>query len=87
MDLKDPTLKPGDRLAIHLQNTSVLPPATNIATVVERFDLPSPRRFATWNRAAGAGFYAATLGPLPFGFGPLSSEEFVIYQWSAVPLR
>ena len=87
MDLKNPTLKPGDRLAIHLQNTSVLPPATNKATVIERFDLPSPRWLATWNRAAGAGFYAGTLGPLPFGFGRMPPEEFVIYQWSAVPLR
>ncbi len=83
MNLKDPTLKTSDPLAIHLQNTSVMPPATNQATVIDRFDLPSPRWLANWNRAAGAGFYAATLGPLPFSFGHVPPEEFVIFRWLA----
>jgi hypothetical protein len=37
------------------------------------------RFLATMNIPSGAGFYADVFGPLPFAFGNIASEEYLIY--------
>ncbi len=78
LDKRNPQARPGDYLVTPENNTNlsrvpleVFEPAGTIA--IER-----PFGFVTSNRDAGAGFYADTIGPLPFALSPAREERFVL---------
>ena len=79
LDLKHSILKPGDILAIPENNTALFPVNPDNATLRDKIIVPSPALLATWSGAVGAGFYAATPGPLPFAFGSVPPESVSVY--------
>ena len=85
MDVRSPQVKPGDIL---------IRPFDGIGNQENHIDLGSYRRVplievkkyvansfcATLSPCAGAGFYAANLGPLPFAIGDIKPEYFDVYR-------
>jgi hypothetical protein len=79
LDLKHSLLKPGDRLALPLDNTGLFALETETTTVLETNNTAGPDGLTTWNGELGAGFYASTRGPLPFAFGHVPAEKVIVY--------
>ncbi|HZL44249.1 MAG TPA: glycosyltransferase family 39 protein [Verrucomicrobiae bacterium] len=71
--------RPGDYLAIPLNNSNIAMPNTNFWHPSEILSLPGPRWLATTSKEVGAGFQASVWGPLPFGFGPVPPERVLVY--------
>jgi len=85
VNLSSPSIQPGDVLVVHLQNTGFVAPDVRQAIVEKTLAVAGPHWLSTWNRNVGAGFYSANLGPLPFAFGSVSPEQFVLYRWQTNP--
>jgi 4-amino-4-deoxy-L-arabinose transferase-like glycosyltransferase len=83
VDFKHPKQLPGDLLVLPMNNTDCSAPAPGIAMQREVISIPNPSRLTTWQRAAGAGFYASVVGPLPFGFGQAPAEGLYVYEVEA----
>jgi hypothetical protein len=80
--LKTPLLE-GDLVAVPIYNTNVMWLDAEVATEIDRFDIPTLPWLSVMNRAAGAGFYADAGGPLPFVFGSIPVEEYHIMRIDA----
>jgi 4-amino-4-deoxy-L-arabinose transferase-like glycosyltransferase len=80
-DLKKSRPAAGDKLALPLNNTSLEPPPPETASTAEVVIVHGPRWLTTWSGGAGAGFYAATRGPLPFALNHVPPEDVVIYDY------
>ncbi|HTV76414.1 MAG TPA: hypothetical protein VMD57_05385, partial [Candidatus Baltobacteraceae bacterium] len=78
-DVKHSKLQPGDHLAVPSNNTSLYAINPELLALQENLTVSGPNWLATWNTSAGAGFYAASLGPLPFAFGRIPPENVTIY--------
>jgi hypothetical protein len=76
LDLENPQLMPGDRLAVPQQG--VKPLAIPAHVISERRDLRFPvgGAFTTLSAVTGAGFYSHFIGPLPFRAGPVPDETY-----------
>jgi hypothetical protein len=85
LDFEHSILKPGDLLAVPAGNTSVMAPESSRATPLDVLTFSGLEPLATWNVNAGAGFYAAVYGPVPFVFGAIPPERVSIYAWKASP--
>jgi len=86
VDFKHARQLPGDFLVLPAHNTDTYRPSPEIVAHGETLNLPGPSLLTTWNAAAGAGFYASVVGPLPFGFGHVPSETVYVYELrAAVP--
>jgi hypothetical protein len=86
LDLANPALKAGDTLAVPLNNTTLRSPKIKLGNLTPAgvITAPKSRFLATMDQTAGAGFYAANLGPLPFAFGHVPPESVVVYApWPA----
>jgi hypothetical protein len=79
LDIKHSALKPGDTLVVPENNTSLFPVNSETATLRETIAVSGPRRLTTWSTPAGAGFFAAAEGPLPFAFGHVPPENVFVY--------
>ena len=79
LDFKRSDLKAGDLVVVPSNNTNVLPPSPKTAELLEVRKVDGPRWLTTWNQATGAGFYSATMGPLPFAFGRVPPESVSLY--------
>jgi hypothetical protein len=79
LDIKHSALKPGDILVVPGNNTSLFPVNSETATLRETIAVSGPRRLTTWSTPAGAGFFAAAEGPLPFAFGRVPPENVFVY--------
>ena len=79
LDIKHSALKPGDTLVVPENNTSLFPVNPETATLRETIAVSGPRRLTTWSTPAGAGFFAAAEGPLPFAFGNVPPENVFVY--------
>jgi 4-amino-4-deoxy-L-arabinose transferase-like glycosyltransferase len=80
-DTKRSQIKAGENLALPLNNTSLFPPNPAFADALATNTVAGPRGLTTWSGGAGAGFYAASRGPLPFAFGHVPPEKIIIYAW------
>ena len=78
MDSKHLRLKPGDTIALPMNNASFPLDMQNLV-LRETISIPGPRWFSTWNPQIGAGFYASTWGPLPFAAGRMQPEIVSVY--------
>jgi 4-amino-4-deoxy-L-arabinose transferase-like glycosyltransferase len=87
LDIKHSRPKAGENLALPLNNTSLFPPKPETASVGEVIVIPGPWLLTTWSGGAGAGFYAATRGPLPFAFNHVPPEDVVMYDCLPAPLK
>ncbi len=88
VDLGRDVLSPGDLLAVP-ENVSggggrALP--WDAVTVVEDLSVPSSSGLTLLSGHAGAGFYSSLWGPLPFVFGPVPPERYVVVRVGR-PLR
>ncbi len=78
LDVKHSRLRPGDTLALPMNNVA-FPLNMQNMVLQETFSGSGPRWFSTWNTPIGAGFYAASWGPLPFAAGRTRPEIVSVY--------
>ena len=71
-------LVPGDVIAIPAINTNFYGIPTEWYTLRKYLLLPSSGWIGTMNSSIGAGFYSDEFGPLPFAFGAMEPERFVL---------
>ncbi len=79
LDIRHSALKPGDILVVPENNTSLFPVNSETAILRETIAVSGPHWLTTWNTPAGAGFFAAAEGPLPFAFGRVPPENVSVY--------
>ena len=79
LDLKSSPLKPGATVLIPSNNTNLLPLKPERAELREIITAPGPSWLATLCQPAGAGFYSAIWGPLPFAVGRVPPESVSVY--------
>jgi 4-amino-4-deoxy-L-arabinose transferase-like glycosyltransferase len=85
MDFRHPAVHAGERIVKPdgITNPIELPPGT--VQQVGQLLLDGPTGLTTMAQAVGAGFYSDVWGPLPFAFGDVPRERYVIYE-AIVPL-
>ena len=82
------SLVPGDVVAIpRANNTNLYPIPPEWISFREVIDVPSTGWIATVNSRIGAGFYSDVSGPLPFAFGLVKPEQFIILDVRSAPRR
>ena len=75
------SLVPGDIFVIpRANNTNLYPVPQEWISLREVIELPSTGWIATVNNRIGAGFYSDVSGPLPFAFGLVKPEQFVVFD-------
>ena len=85
MDYDHPGLRPGDHVVVPANNTNLQPPDPQLSTVTDTFTAPVSGWMTTFNAWTGAGFYAASMGPLPFSFGAVPPEKVTVYFLKPLP--
>ena len=85
LDFKHSALKPGDGLAVPSNNTNLLPPDPKRTDLLGNLTVSGPHWLTTCSPAVGAGFYASTMGPLPFAFGRVPPESVSLYVLGPPP--
>ncbi len=78
LDFLRSRLAPGDRIAIPSNNTNVVVPQGEALGQLEILELPVLPFLATLSPDLGAGFYLDVWGPLPFAFGRVPRERYVV---------
>lgn len=78
-DLYRSVIKPGDIIALPVNNTALLPPGSAATARREFIYARGPRFLATMNASVDAGFYSSVRGTLPFALGDVSPETVYIY--------
>jgi hypothetical protein len=61
-------------------NTNVFAMPRSVARLVDRSTFPVSTWLTTMTFSLGAGFYSSGWGPLPFAFGPVEPEVYLIYE-------
>ena len=84
LDLKNPGLRPGDKMAVPYANTDAKAMEPETTALLEIFTAGEPGWLSVWDQKTGAGFYAASAGPLPFAFGLTTPEHTAVYQLKPV---
>ena len=79
MDYEHPGLRPGDHVVVPANNTNLQPPDPQLSDLTDTFTVPVSSPLSTFNTWTGAGFYAASMGPLPFTFGSVPAEIVRVY--------
>jgi hypothetical protein len=80
LDWRRSRLAPGDRVAIPVDNANVVALPADAVVHREIRDLPVLPFLATLNPRVGAGFYAEEWGPLPFAFGRIPPDRYVLLE-------
>jgi 4-amino-4-deoxy-L-arabinose transferase-like glycosyltransferase len=78
-DLRNSPFHAGDVLIIPENTTNSFgPPPGFVLAEVRMVELPLAGGIATMSEPAGAGFYASVWGPLPFAFGRVPPERYLV---------
>jgi hypothetical protein len=80
LDLENPQAQPGDFIAIPTNNINLRPIPPQAIASVDSFALPLRTGASTICSQLGAGFYSFYWGPLPYAFGPIPAERYVIVR-------
>lgn len=82
-------IQTGDLLVIPFNNPGADVPQATFGQMLNRLLVPGASWVATMSHEVGAGFYSSVWGPLPFAFGRIPPEEFIILQFPkpAPPVR
>jgi len=75
-----PQLESGDIVIIPVNNTNAAYLSEDSVAFNKSLMFTKGRFLATMNIPSGAGFYTNILGPLPFAFGNVAGEEYLIYS-------
>jgi 4-amino-4-deoxy-L-arabinose transferase-like glycosyltransferase len=78
LDRANPQLAANQLLVVPTGNSYLFDvPGTDIAL---QYEPEAPKWLATMNGGAGAGFYSDGWGPMPFVFGPIPSQTYLVYR-------
>jgi Dolichyl-phosphate-mannose-protein mannosyltransferase len=80
VDVEHPKLKAGDILALPLNNSILRSPDPKFSSLQDAVAMPVGSWLTTSSLTRGAGFYAATIGPLPFAFCDVPPEYVCIFK-------
>jgi len=72
----------GDIVVAPANSPRIIPPDPGLFKRLEDIEMPSFPGLATMRRPSGAGFYADVLGPLPFAFGLIPPERYLVWRFS-----
>jgi hypothetical protein len=79
VDGRDFRIRPGDHVVIPENNAQFAGLPQNLTFRKENIlELPNPSLATTISWRVGAGFYSSYWGPLPFTFGPVPPERYVL---------
>jgi len=78
LDVRHTLLQRGDIIATPENNTNFSPLGADLVVLREVILSSGPRWLATMKGEVGAGFYAASRGPLPFAFGWVPPDRVVV---------
>lgn len=85
-DLQTSLFRTGDVVVIPENTTNSFgPPAGFTLGSIRLISFALPGRVATMSQPLGAGFYASVWGPLPFSFGPVPPERYLIARLVPAP--
>ena len=73
--------KRGDIITVPTRNTNVSRIPRKYVINEDSIQVPSSKYVATTDLDLGAGFYADVFGPLPFAFGFVKPDKFLIYDF------
>jgi len=87
VDVTNFQFKPGDIFVVAENNADVIPIKTEFIAGGQgtEIELDGPKGATTANSKMGAGFYSAHWGPLPFVFGPIPPEHYLVYALTNPP--
>lgn len=86
VDAQDFQIRPGDRVVIPDNNTEIAGLPRDMFFQQEAgLQFANPSLATTICSQLGAGFYSSYWGPLPFTFGPVPPEQYVLVR--AIPVR
>ena len=78
LDMNRTVLKRGDIIATPENSTNFSPLGPDLVVLHEILTVPGPQWVAAMRGEVGAGFYAASRGPLPFAFGSVPPERIIV---------
>src|SRR5262249_54556590 len=78
-DIRNSPFRSGDVVIIPENTTNSFGPPPNFLLSDEKIiNFELDQRFATMSQPLGAGFYASVWGPLPFSFGTVPPERYLV---------
>jgi len=86
VDIPSMLIAPNDILIIPLNNTSTRFIRARELHFIKKIEKKSLLWISTMNVRSGAGFYSSLTGPLPFVFGNIHPEEYLVYTTNC-PIR
>jgi hypothetical protein len=80
LDKNDQRFSPDDAIVVPLGNSYLFPlPEDRVAFWFKR-QFQTSKWLATMSGSAGAGYYSDGWGPLPFVFGPVPAEDYLVFR-------
>jgi hypothetical protein len=70
----------GDLVIIPAEGIDEIDPPCNLFRIVDMLKYTTNPHYSTQSRSAGAGFYAATVGPYPFSAGYVNPECYYVFE-------
>ena len=72
----------GDIVITPENASSIMRPNPNSFIHLETIELPTFRMLTTLRRSSAAGFYGDVIGPLPFAFGSIPPERYIVMKFT-----
>ena len=70
----------GDAIILPVSNSYLFPLPGDVAALVSRREVPASRYISTLNADSGAGYYSDGWGPLPFVFGRVPPDVYLVFR-------
>ena len=80
LNLQHPEVKPADVIVIPNTGNGVSRPAPSVAQPIDVLTYLPNELCSTMNSGGGACFYAASWGPLPYTFGHLKPDHYIVFK-------
>lgn len=80
LDIKRTDCRPGDVVVIPLNNCEQFGVPDDRSKALPEYRIRTSTWIATMHQTRLAGFYANGVGPLPFSFGPVPPDRYLLYE-------
>ena len=80
IDRENPHLASNDAVVVPLVNSFLFDLPADQVTPDFKHDSPLPKWLATMSADAGAGYYSASWGPLPFVFSSVPPDRYLVFR-------
>jgi hypothetical protein len=80
VDMLESGLRPGDILAVPVENSNIRLPEREMISLVAKWLVPAPLPVSVMNTGTSAGYYASSWGGLPFVLGLRAADSFYIFM-------